>query len=201
MSDRWKTYCYWFAWISVAFLSVYPTCNWFTAQREQVFSLFFDAELAVPFIPVFVWPYLSLYVLFFVPPFFLDSAPMNTLGRSLIGVTLFAGATFLILPAELGFERVVPPDPFYAALFERLFAVDQPHNLVPSLHVAFSALILLTLIRHATSAGVKALLATWLVLLCSSTILVHQHHLLDIAAGLFVAVAAYRVNTRRRRHA
>ena len=201
MSERWKTYLFWFVWISIAFFSVYPTCNWITAQRDHAYALYFAAELAVPFVPIFVWPYLSLYALFFVPPFILEPKQMNILGRGLVGVTVFAGIAFLLFPAQLGFEREVPADPFYASLFEGLFAVDHPHNLVPSLHVAFSALILITLIRAVETRVAKAILGGWLVLLCVSTILVHQHHLLDIATGLLVAVAAYRVGTRRRQHA
>ena len=170
-------------------------------QRYGDIAQYFDAELAVPFVPALVWPYLSLYVLFFVPPFILEPKQMDVLGRSLVGVTVVAGIVFLLFPAQLGFERQVPADPFYASLFEGLFAVDHPHNLVPSLHVAFSGLILITLIGAVETRVAKAILAGWLVLLCLSTILVHQHHLLDIATGLLVAVAAYRVGTRRRQHA
>lgn len=200
MSSRWKTYWFWFLWISVAFVAVYPTCNWITSRRGELLQLYLEAELAIPFVPAFAWPYLSLYAVFFVPPFLLESDVMSRLGKALVAVTLLGGVVFLLLPAELGFERVVPTDPLYAALFERLFLVDHPHNLVPSLHVAFSGLILFTLMHYVESLMAKALFGAWLVLLCVSTVFVHQHHLLDIATGLLVAVAAYRVITQRGRH-
>ena len=196
----WRTYFYWLLWISVAFFTVYPTCNWVTNQRADALGLYFSAELNIPFVPQFVWAYLSLYLLFLIPPFFLIHQRMNILGRQLIAVTLFCGLVFLLLPTQLGFERTIPADPFYSALFANLFAIDLPHNMVPSLHVAFSALILFTLLRDSRSAAAKAIFGAWLVLICASTIFVHQHHLLDVATGLLVAAFFYRVATKGEHH-
>ena len=192
-SGVWRTYFYWLFWISVVFFTVYPACNWLTAQRETVYSLYLAEELHIPFVPEFVWLYLSLYLLFFMPPFFLGASRMNSLGKRLVGATLFCGAVFLLFPAELGFERAVPSDPFYASIFAHLFAVDLPHNMVPSLHVTFSSMILFALVEDARSAQAKTLFWSWLVLICASTVLVHQHHLLDVVTGLLVAAAFYHV--------
>ena len=196
----WRTYFYWLLWISVAFFTVYPTCNWVTMQRTDALGLYLPAELAIPFVPEFVWAYLSLYLLFLIPPFFLDHQRMNILGRQLIAATIFCGLVFLLLPTQLGFERSIPADPFYSALFADLFAIDLPHNMVPSLHVTFSALILFTLSDNPRRAPAKALFLAWLVLICASTILVHQHHLLDVATGLLVAAFLYRVARKGEHH-
>ena len=196
----WRTYFYWLLWISIAFFTVYPTCNWVTMQRSHVLNLYVSSELTIPFIPEFVWAYLSLYLLFLIPPFFLNHQRMDVLGRQLIGVTLFCGLVFLLLPTELGFERAVPESPFYSALFANLFAIDLPHNMVPSLHVAFSALILFTLLKDSRSTPARSLFGAWLVLICASTIFVHQHHLLDVATGLLVAMFFYRVARKGEHH-
>jgi membrane-associated phospholipid phosphatase len=63
-----------------------------------------------------------------------------------------------------------------------------PHNLVPSLHVVFSALILFSIIQTSKMPIARIALWGWLLLLCVSTLLVHQHHLLDVAAGLTLAM-------------
>jgi membrane-associated phospholipid phosphatase len=198
--SAWRTYAFWFLWVSIAFFTVYPFCNWVTAKRDATFSLYFAQELAIPFVPEFVWIYLSLYLIFLLPPFFLKAEHMNALGRQLIGATLFCGAVFLLMPARLGFDRIVPEDPFYSALFARIFEVDLPHNLVPSLHVAFSALILITVLAYVQSRIAKSILGVWLVLICSSTVLVHQHHLIDVITGLLVAVALYHFIGKSKRH-
>lgn len=188
VSSIWRTYSYWFFWVSVAFFTVYPSCNWLTARRDDVLSLYVAPELSIPFVPEFVWAYLSLYLLFLIPPFALDQVRLKTLGRQLVAATIFCGLIFLLLPAKLGFERAVPDDPFYNSLFANMFAVDLPHNMAPSLHVTFSALILFALSDGPQPRLAKIIFWGWLVLLCASTVLVHQHHLLDVATGLLVAI-------------
>ena len=199
--SAWKTYFYWLFWISVVFFTVYPLCNWLTAKRETVFSLYVSAELQIPFVPEFVWIYLSLYLLFVIPPIFLSASRMNALGKRLVGATIFCGIVFLIIPAELGFERTVPDDPFYNTMFAHLFAVDLPHNMAPSLHVTFSAMILFVLLNESQSAASTTVFWIWLVLICASTVLVHQHHLLDVVTGLLVAMAFYPVADKGEHHA
>jgi len=200
VKSAWRTYAFWFFWVSVVFFTVYPLCNWVTANRAATFSLYISQELGIPFVPQFIWVYLSLYLLFLLPPFFLKAEHMSELGRQLIGATIFCGIVFLLMPAELGFDRVVPEDPFYSAIFARIFELDLPHNLVPSLHVAFSALILITLLNYVLSPVAKVIFGVWLVLICSSTVLVHQHHLIDVISGLLVAITFYHFIGKSKRH-
>ena len=187
-----RTYAFWFVVISIVFFTVYPLCNWLTAQRATTYHLYIDAELGIPFIPQFVWLYLSLYLLFLIPPFFLRPDQMNRLGKQLVAATVFCGIVFLLIPAELGFDRVLPEDPFYESLFSSIFKVDLPHNLVPSLHISFSALILITLLTSVTHLLSKSVFGLWLVLISLSTLFVHQHHLLDVITGLLVAALMFR---------
>ena len=184
----WRTYAYWVAIISVVFFSVYPLSNWLTSQRETVLHLYLRAELDIPLIPTFIWAYLSLYVIFLAPPFVLGAEAMQKLGRQLVAATLLSGMVFLIFPAQLGFSRLLPEDPLYRSIFTALFSLDRPHNMVPSLHVVYSALILLTLAASTTRRHLQSVWWLWLILLCSSTLLVHQHHLIDVVSGLLVAV-------------
>jgi len=200
VKSAWRTYAFWFVWVSVVFFTVYPLCNWVTANRAATFSLYISQELGIPFVPQFIWVYLSLYLLFLLPPFFLKAEHMSELGWQLIGATIFCGVVFLLMPAELGFDRVAPTDSFYGALFARIFELDLPHNLVPSLHVAFSALILITLLNCVQSPAAKSIFGVWLVLICLSTVLVHQHHVIDVISGLLVAIAFYHFIGKSKRH-
>jgi membrane-associated phospholipid phosphatase len=65
--------------------------------------------------------------------------------------------------------------------------VDAPHNLVPSLHISYSALILAALRTPSAPGWVHALLLGWLGLIAVAVVLVHQHHLADVAGGFAVA--------------
>lgn len=183
----WKTYAFWAIWVGVAFFSVYPTCNWLTSLRGEYFDLYLPVELGVPFVPQFMLAYLSMYVLFALPPFFLKVAELTALGKQLIAGTIISGLVFMILPAKLGFTRVVPEDGIFGPLYSSLFSIDMPHNMVPSPHVVFSSLILLALSGASEPRVSKVFWYGWLLLICASTLLVHQHHLIDVIAGLAIA--------------
>ncbi|MEW8011674.1 MAG: phosphatase PAP2 family protein [Candidatus Thiodiazotropha sp.] len=181
----------WAFWVGIAFFSVYPTCNWLTAQRNETYQLYLKSELDIPLVQEFFWVYMSMYGLFLLPPFVLNTEQLKRLGKQLVAVTILSGILFLLIPTQLGFVRVEPQDLFYQGLFGQLFAIDLPHNLVPSLHVVFSAAIALALLEGINRSHIKLVLWIWLVLLCLSTLLVHQHHLLDVFSGLLIAVMSY----------
>ena len=137
----------------------------------------------MPFVPQFIWAYLSMYLLFLMPLFFVPAERIPALGKQLVAGTVVSGLLFLLLPADLGFTRTVPSDPLYASLYAAIFSVDKPHNLVPSLHVVFSSAIALACADAARPLA-RTLLQAWLALIVLSTVLVHQHHILDVVAAV-----------------
>jgi len=169
------------------FAAVYGTCNWLTAQRGDLQRFYFDWELAIPFVPAMVCVYLSLIVTFFLPVFCLRGPALVTLSRRLGWGTVLSGFVFLLLPASLGFER--PEEvPGWEAVFRLIHLVDHPHNLVPSMHIIWSGLILGTL-RGTSPAWARRLFEVWFALICVSVVLVHQHHLIDVFGGILAAAA------------
>lgn len=180
----------WAGLIGVVFFAVYPLCNWLAAQRPSPWRVHFDWELAIPFVPQFAWAYLSMYALFVLPPAFVPAARFRSLSLQLIAGTLASGAVFLLLPAELGFARVVPAEAPYDRIFAALHGIDRPHNLVPSLHVVFTSVIALACADFARP-WAKVALRLWLATVIASTVLVHQHHIVDVVSAL-VLVALLR---------
>ncbi|HEV2722986.1 MAG TPA: Ser/Thr and Tyr protein phosphatase [Thermoanaerobaculia bacterium] len=186
-----RTYISWSFWVGVAFFSVYPAMNWITSLRARPWHLYVPAELTIPFVPQFVWAYLSMYVLFALPAFVLPPERMPSLGKQLMAGCAVSAALFLLFPAELGFARQLPAQKPYDAIFAGIFGVDRPYNLVPSLHVIFSVSIALACADVIRPAARVALLA-WLAVIVASTVLVHQHHLLDVVSALAVVVVLRR---------
>lgn len=180
-----RTYLLWSFWIGVAFFAVYPTMNWITSLRPSRFHLYFGAELGIPFIPQFIWAYLSMYLLFLLPALVMPTANMPSLGKQLIAGCVISAVCFLLFPAELGFARAVPAKAPYAAMYAKIFDLDRPFNLVPSLHVIFSSAIALACADCVRLPGRIAIYA-WLVVIVASTVFVHQHHLLDLAAAFVI---------------
>lgn len=189
-AGRVRTYLVWSFWIAITFFSVYPTMNWVTSLRRASLHLYFERELAIPFIPQVIWAYLSMYLLFILPLFLIPAARMPALGRQLIAGTIISAVFFLLIPAELGFAREVPAQAPYAAVYVRMFGIDRPYNLVPSLHVVYSCAIALACADFARGA-VRVTIYGWLVVIVASTVFVHQHHLLDLVSA-FAIVALLR---------
>jgi membrane-associated phospholipid phosphatase len=184
---RVKAYLQWVGVITLVFFAVYPTINWFTDSRAHRHQLYLPFELDIPLVPAFIWAYISMYALFLMPLFMVSAERMHALGKQLVAGTILCGVVFLALPADLGFMRELPTEPLYASTFSALFGVDRPHNLMPSLHVVFSCLILF-MCRDGANLILRGLLFVWVVLIVASTVLVHQHHLIDALTGLAVVM-------------
>jgi len=169
---------------------VYAGSDWLTALRSYRVRVHLNAELAMPFVPPFILVYLSLNLVFVGAPFILRSRrELEALALSLVLVTAVAGISFLLFPAELAYpSRDAGP---WAGLFGFAREMALTYNLVPSLHVAMSCTCLSA---YATRCGVagKALLGTWAAAIALSTLLAHQHHVLDVATGLALAAAGKR---------
>jgi len=182
---RMRSYLLWSGCVALAFFSVYPTLNWITSLRPEPLHLYFAGELAIPFVPEMIWAYLSMYALFLMPLLFVPAAHLPALGKQLIAGTLVCGILFLLLPAELGFARELPTHSPYAGIYAAMFDVDRPHNLVPSLHVVFTLAIGLACAQAARPLA-RACVVIWVSAVVASTVLVHQHHMLDVAAALML---------------
>ncbi len=167
--------------LSAIFVVVYGGCNWLASQRRHTLRLYFDWELFIPLAPWMIWIYLSLFALFVLPVFCLNRDALLLLSKRIALGVMVSGAAFLLLPAQLGFARAASPEGLFAAIY----ALDHPHNLVPSLHVIMSGLILGALLEPSPP-RLRNVFAAWFVLICASVVLVHQHHVLDVIAGLLV---------------
>lgn len=184
-SGAWRTYLIYGLSIDILFFLVYGGSNWLSAQRTGRFQLYFEWELSIPFVPSMIWIYGSMLALFLFPLFQLDEKDMPRLGRQILLGTIIAGCTFLLMPAELGFPRTEDAAG-YAQAYQLLYAIDFPHNLVPALHIVFSALIALSLMEVATP-SLRLGYALWLALITASVLLVHQHHIADVVGGYALA--------------
>lgn len=173
--------------VTLWFLVVYGGCDFVTAHRPR-HRVHFDFERAIPFVPASVVAYDSVYPLMWLAPFVLRSRPeLIVYAVAYVAIVAVAGIGFLAYPAELGFT----PDPdagIWAPLVLATKAASLHYNLVPSLHVAIATL---TTAIYAPRAGavVRLFLWGWAVLVAASTLLLHQHHVVDVVAGWLLGVA------------
>jgi membrane-associated phospholipid phosphatase len=178
--------------VSALFAVVYFGVNWITARRTGNYHLFFDWESAIPFVPVMIYVYASLLVLMLLPVFTLTNEQLRALARATV-INLFSAATiYLLLPADLGFDRREHV-PDYDAVFQALYVLDAPHNLVPSLHIACSILFIAAILNNTSSPWRRFGFLLWGLLICASVLLVHQHHVLDVISGFLLGLMTFRL--------
>lgn len=195
-----------FTWLGSAnalwFAFVYGGADYLTARRAFRVPVALPFELRIPFVPAMTLAYMSIYLLFLLAPFVLRTrVELRAAVWTLAWITLCGGVGFLLLPAQLAFP---PPRQAalggWAPLYHLASSLGLTYNLLPSLHVALSVACVKIFAPHAGGIGAKGAKRTllelalwsWALLIAASTVLIHRHHLLDLAAGWLLALAAVR---------
>ena len=172
-----------YAVLTLLFALVYFGANWWASQRGGVATLQAHWEHHIPFIPSVIAVYLSIALVFALPVFALDERSFIRMARAFALCTCIAGAVFVALPFRLGFDRPASVAGF-ESIYSTLYRLDAPFNTVPSLHIAYSTLVLWTLVRGTASRLGQLALAMWWLAICASVLLVRQHHVVDVAGGI-----------------
>jgi protein-tyrosine phosphatase len=174
--------------LSALFLVVYGWTNWFSAQRSHVPTIVFEWERFIPFVPLMIAPYMSIDLFFVAAPFLCrTNRELATLSKRIVAAILVAGICFLLFPLRFAFER---PETSGAlgVFFDWFRRLDQPHNLLPSLHIAFCTILAERYARSSRGYFRHASIF-WFVLIGLSAVLTFQHHVMDVVAGF--ALGAY----------
>jgi membrane-associated phospholipid phosphatase len=202
MSDRRPALFAWPGWqhlfdalvlsLAVLFLFsvVYGGADWVTGYRDRHW-VHLPMELQIPFVPAMVLGYLSIYGLFAMAPFILRTRrELRALAATLAAAIVVGGICFLLFPAETAF-----PEPTDLGVWRGLYAtadkINLRYNLVPSLHVALSLVCVDIFARRSGRLG-AILFWSWGLAIGASTLLLHQHHLLDVGTGVVLALGGNR---------
>lgn len=167
--------------VLIEFTVIYGGINWLTQWRTDVHHIYFDWELAIPMVPATVWIYASIIPLMALPLFTLQHHQFDGLAKQMALAILVAGIVFLLYPGQI---RYAPP-PELPTGINLIRAIDYPYNVFPSLHVALSAIVILSVHRAAGFAG-RVILAIWFAAIVASAILTHQHHILDVVGAVIL---------------
>jgi len=172
--------------LSVLFLIVYGGCNWITARRADVGTFYFGWEPKIPFVPFFILPYMSIDFFFVSAPFLCRTdRELSVLAKRIATATIVAGICFLLFPLRFAFPRP-HADGWFGVVFDWFRGLDAPHNLLPSLHAAFTLFLCDIYFRH-TRGFTRIAVMIWFVLIGLSPVLTYQHHLIDIVGGFVLA--------------
>jgi protein-tyrosine phosphatase len=173
--------------LSALFLVVYGWTNWFTAQRNDVSTLFFEWERAIPFVPLMIVPYMSIDLFFVAAPFLCRSdRELAAFSKRIAMAILVGGVCFLLFPLRFAFERPHAAG-WLGVVFDWFRGLDRPYNLLPSLHIALRTILVDHYARHSRGfwRGASNL---WFILIALSAVLTYQHHVMDVTAGFALGV-------------
>jgi membrane-associated phospholipid phosphatase len=142
---------------------------------------------ALPVVPLFVIPYVSLQ------PFIYGSLVVFLLFRTRVyqSAVLSMIVTFAISYLFFAFLQTYVDRPVLTGgdaltgLLRSVYAGDQPFNDFPSLHVSTSTIIAIHWWRFGRRTTLP--LIAWAGLIALSTVMVKQHYVADIAGGLLLA--------------
>ncbi len=184
---------------SLWFLLVYGGMDWWTAQRTFRVPVHFAAELRIPFVPAMTVFYMSIYGLFLLAPFVLRTRrEFRAAVATTAAAIAVAGVSFLLFPAQLAFAPAREDQlGIWAGLYHLADDLNLTYNLAPSLHVTFAVICVALFSPHA-SRPVRFALWLWALLIAASTVLTHQHHVLDAVTGWLLALACVRLVAARR---
>jgi predicted protein tyrosine phosphatase/membrane-associated phospholipid phosphatase len=168
--------------LSLLFMVVYGSTNYITSLRHHVGSFYFSWEHDIPFVPLFIIPYMSIDLFFVGAPFICrDDVERRVVARRIAASILIAGACFLAFPLTFAWPRPTVAG-WLGATFNFLYGFDRQYNQCPSLHMALRTILALAYVRRfggATGWGLRV----WFSLIGLSTLLTYQHHLIDILGG------------------
>ena len=172
--------------LSILFLLVYGGCNWITARRGNVGSLYFEWERSFPFVPFFILPYMSIDLFFIAAPFLCRTDwELSIFAKRVAAAIIAAGACFLLFPLRFAFPRP-HAEGWIGAIFDWFRGMDAPYNLLPSLHAALM-LLLIDVYIHNTRGVARIAIVVWFGLIALSPVLTYQHHIVDIVGGFVLA--------------
>lgn len=181
-SPLWRLFILEVAGLSCLWLLVYGGANWIAGLHHYRVKLWSEKELTIPFIPAAAIVYLSLFPMLWLSPFVLHTADrLRAFGKIIALTIVISGIGFVVFPFEAAYptQRV---DGLVGGIFHFADFINLRYNMLPSLHVAMATACAYA---YGTGNGTAARLfwGTWALAIASSTLVTHQHHVIDVVVG------------------
>lgn len=173
---------------SLLFMVFYGGAAYLTEMRDDVGTWYYEWERVIPFVPAMIVPYMSIDLFFFFAPFLCKhQAELKVLAWRLSAVVVGAAICFLIYPLKLAVERPTEVEEVFGMVYTWFTALDRPYNLCPSMHIALRTVLAAHYAKYC-SGWLRAAMNFWFFLIGCSTLLLFQHHVIDVVGGFVLAV-------------
>ena len=177
----------WMLYMGIVFFLLYGSANYYASLHAPHPSFFMGWEKEIPFIPSFIIPYISSDLLFciaFLLPY--TRLELRILALRVFFIICFSVLCFILFPLQFSFSK--PHSESFSFLF-RLLQADLPFNQLPSLHISFTIVLYASMFKY-LSYWLKVFVGFWFLLVAVSTLVVYQHHFIDIPSGAVVGLFA-----------
>ncbi len=184
--DEWRASLKMVAIFLLFFYSFYGAAAYLADLLDYRFYVGFEFEKRIPLVPAMAVVYLSVGPMMLLSIFIVrQPQPMRRLLEVLCAQTLIGFCIFLAFPVETNFPATQNPASLPIA-YRIADLVNLKNNELPSLHLCFAATM-----AFVYSTGRRPLVAilfhVWALAIAASTLLIHEHNLLDLAAGYLLA--------------
>ncbi len=161
-----------------------------------VWNLRTALDAALPVVPPFVVPYVSLdpLVYFTLILFLLFRTKLfQSAGTSMLAAFFVSYLFYFFFQTEVIRPTLAGTD-LFTRMVRDVYAGDNPFNDFPSLHTSVSTLLAIHWLRFDRRAGIVA--SVWAALIVASTVLIKQHYVADVVSGLLLGFGTARLFTR-----
>ena len=173
----------------IFFVIMYKGAEFYTYTVENVPSYFMEWERNIPFLPIFMLPYMTSAPFFLVTIFFeKNEYSLKLLMKRAIFLTVVSTIIFVLFPMKFYFPKPEIESQIFKTLFHILDLLDSSFNQCPSLHVSFAFLSNIVYYREIKNRFLKYFLCFWGFLLAISVLFVYQHHFIDLVGGTLLFI-------------
>lgn len=181
----------WFLFMAGYFAAGYLIINWISSRRDSFFDVSVTLDREVPFVPVFIFGYILVYLSVVLVYFVIkDMDDWRRVVVSFLFSTTLAYLIFLLFPVRMDMRPLIEnPADVSNAVARFYYFIDLPYNCFPSLHVTYPTLA--TLVAWKNHRLMRWIFAVMAVVVAVSVVLVKQHYLADVVGGFVNAVLGF----------
>lgn len=155
-------------------------------------NIMLPVDYKIPFIPVFIVIYVLAFPFWILSGLLVARESKETCSRVLSAVILakiVCGVIYIFYPTTMTRPEVTGTD-FFSWLTRFIYWIDKPYNLMPSIHCMDSWFCWRGLFGcKKVPQWYKKFSLIFAILICLSTLFVHQHVIIDVPTGILMAEA------------